>query len=188
MRTWIFEPGHTAAVFVARHMMVTKVRGCFSDIHGQIELDPEDLSKGSVEARIGVSTLHTGEEVRDEHLLSEDFLQVGEHPEMLYRGEIDKAFGCREFRVAGELTLRGVTREVPLRARFLGGWDTPYWEEGEDRGPIRRLGFEATATIDRHDFGVSWNETLDRGGVVVGDEVEITLDVEALESGVVEGI
>lgn len=188
MKTWILEPGHTAAEFVARHMMVTKVRGRFSDIHGRIELDPDDLTRGTVETRIDVTTLHTGEEARDAHLRSEDFLHVEEHPEMRYRGQVEKALGCGEFRVAGELTLRGVTREVPLHARLLGGWDTPYWEEGEDRGPIRRLGFQATASIDRQDFGVSWNGSLDRGGVVVSDEVEITLDAEALESGVVEGV
>ena len=182
MRSWIFEPGHTAAEFVARHMMVTQVRGHFTDIHGQIEFDPEDPGRGSVECRIDTTTLWTGEEARDDHLRSEDFLHAEAHPEMLYRGEVEKALGCDEFRVSGELTLRGVTREVPLEVRYLGSWDTPYWEEGEDHGPIRRLGFEATTAIDRQDFGVSWNGTLDRGGVVVSDEIRITLDVEALES------
>jgi polyisoprenoid-binding protein YceI len=77
---------------------------------------------------------------------------------------------------------------VPLEVRYLGSWDTPYWDGGEDRGPIRRVGFVATARIDRHDFGVSWNSALDRGGVVVGDTVWIGLDVEALESGVIPGL
>ncbi len=188
MKTWIFEPGHTAAEFVARHMMVTRVRGHFSDIHGRIAFDPGDPGRGSVECVIDTRTLWTGEPARDEHLKGEDFLHVERHPEMTYRGEVETALGANEFRVLGELTLRGVTREVPLDVRFLGGWDTPYWEAGEDRGPIRRLGFEATTAIDRQDFGVAWNGSLDRGGVVVSDEIGITIDVEALESGVVEGI
>ena len=188
MKRWTFEPGHTAAEFVARHMMVTRVRGLFTGIEGHIEFDPDDHTAGSVEARIPTGTLWTGEEARDAHLKHEDFLHVEEYPEMRYQGEVDRALGCNEFRVAGELTLRGVHREVPLRVRYLGGWDTSFWQDGADQGPIRRLGFEATTSIDRQEFGVSWNSSMDRGGVVVGDEIRITIDVEALESGVIEGI
>lgn len=188
MKRWILEPGHTAAEFRARHMMVTRVRGSFRDIHGHLEFDPEDPTRGSVEARIDVSTLHTGEEARDAHLLSDDFLDAENHPEILFRGDRVEPLGARDLRVTGELTIRGITRETALDVRYLGSWPTPYWQDGEDQGPIRRAGFEATARIDRHDFGVSWNDTLDHGGVVVGDEVAITLDAEALESGVVEGI
>jgi polyisoprenoid-binding protein YceI len=186
MERWIFEPGHTAAEFRARHMMVTWVRGSFTDIHGHLEWDPEDLTRGSVEARIDVSTLFTGEEARDAHLLSDDFLDAENHPEITYRGDRVEPLGAGDLRVTGELTIRGVTRETTLDVRYLGSWETPFWEDGENLGPIRRAGFEATTRIDRHDFGVSWNDTLDRGGVVVGDEVRITLDVEALEPGVIE--
>ena len=188
MKRWIFEPGHTSAAFSVRHMMVTHVRGKFTDVHGEISFDPDRPTEGSVEARIDASTLWSGEEARDAHLKSEDFLDVESHPEITYRGDRVEALGGNEFRVLGELTLRGVTREVALEARYLGGWDTPYWEGGEDRGPIRRLGFVASASIDRHDFGVSWQSPLEGGGVVVGDRVEITLDAEALEAGVVPGL
>ncbi len=188
MKTWVFEPGHTSAEFVSRHMMVTKIRGLFTGIEGHIEFDPDDLGAGSVEARILTGTLWTGEEARDAHLKSEDFIHAGEYPEMRYRGQVDAALGCNELRVSGQLTLRGVTRDVPLHVRYLGGWDTDYWVDGVNQGPIRRLGFEATTTIDRHDFGVSWNSRMERGGVVVGDDIRITIDVEALESGVIEGI
>lgn len=90
--------------------------------------------------------------------------------------------------VTGELTIRGVTRETSLDARYLGMWSTSYWDGGEDRGPVRRIGFTAKTVIDRHDFGVSWNGTLDRGGVVVGDDVWLRIDVEALEAEFLEGL
>ncbi len=85
-----------------------------------------------------------------------------------------------EFRVNGDLTIKGVTKPVVLKAQYFGQWETPFWEGGVDKGPMLRAGFYATATINRHDFGVSWNAALDRGGVVVGDEVYITLDIEAI--------
>ena len=188
MKRWILEPGHTAAAFRARHMMVTWVRGGFYDVHGHVELDPEDLSNGAVEARIAVSTLWTGEKDRDAHLLSDDFLDAENHPEITFRGDRVEVLGGTELRVTGDLTLRGVTRETALDVEYLGSWETPYWEGERDLGPIRRLGFRATTSIDRHDFGVSWQSSLDRGGVVVGNRVHITLDAEALEAGVVEGV
>jgi polyisoprenoid-binding protein YceI len=188
MTRWIFEPGHTAAWFRARHMMVTHVRGGFTGIRGEIDFDPADPSRGTVSAEIDARTLWTGETDRDAHLKSEDFLHVEAHPTIRYRGDRVEPLGCNDFRVLGELTLRGVTRDVPLEVRYLGSWETPYWDGGEDKGPIRRLGFVATAVIDRHDFGVSWNGELDRGGVVVGSTIWITLDVEALEQGIVPGL
>lgn len=188
MPRWIFEPGHSAAHFTARHMMVTPVRGGFSDIHGHVDFDPDDPTAGAVEARIPTETLWTGEEARDAHLRDDDFLGVEDHPEIMYRGDGVEPLGCNELRVHGELTLAGVTREVPLHVRYLGVWSTPYWDGGEDRGPIRRVGFTARTTLDRTDFGVDWQSPLEGGGTVVGDEVRVVLDVEALESGVIEGL
>ncbi|MDP2496656.1 MAG: YceI family protein [Candidatus Palauibacterales bacterium] len=186
MSRWIFEPGHTAAEFTSRHMMVSNVRGHIKDVHGEIEFDPDDPTAGSVEAVLDARKLWTGEAARDEHLKSEDFLHVEEYPEITFAGDRVEAVGCSEMRVTGELTIRGTTREVALDVRYLGSWATPYWEDGADRGPIQRAGFVAETVIDRHDFGVSWNDTLDGGGVVVGDEVWIRIDVEALEAGVLE--
>lgn len=188
MQRWIFEPGHTSAAFSVPHMMVTRVRGEFPGVHGRLAFDPERPAGGAVEARIDASKLWSGDAARDEHLRSDDFLDVASHPEITYRSERVETLGCHEFRVLGDLTLCGVTREVPLEARYLGCRETPYWEEGEDLGPIRRLGFTARACIDRRDFGVDWQSRLDGGGVVVGRRVEITLDVEALEAGVVPGL
>lgn len=188
MTRWIFEPGHTSAEFRARHMMVTNVRGLITGVQGWLEFDPDDPTRGSVEARLDARRLWSGEEARDAHLRAEDFLHVEEHPGITFRGHEVEPLGCHELRVTGELTIRGVTRETSLDARYLGMWSTSYWDGGEDRGPVRRIGFTAKTVIDRHDFGVSWNNTLDRGGVVVGDDVWIRIDVEALEAEFLEGL
>ena len=161
-------------------MMVTWVRGHFKNIHSTIEFDPEDPTTASVEAIIDANGLWTGEPDRDAHLKSADFLDVEHHPQIVFRSRTVHQTARYEFRADGDLTIRGVTREVSLDVQFVGTWETPYWSGNVDRGPITRAGFTARTVINRHDFGVNWNSTLDRGGVVVSDEVRITIDVEAL--------
>jgi len=180
MARWTFEPGHTAAEFCARHMMVTCVRGHFKNVRGTLDFDPDNPRTARVEATIDARNLWSGEPDRDAHLKSADFLDVGNHPTITFRGEGVELVGASEGKLRGELTIRGVTRPVTLDVRFLGQWQTPWWEDGVDKGPKTRAGFLATARINRLDFGVSWNGSLDRGGVVVSDEVEITLDAEAI--------
>jgi len=180
MAKWFFEPGHTAAAFCARHMMVTYVRGHFKNVHGTLDFDPAQPLSATLEAVIDARNLHTGEPDRDAHLRSADFLDVERFPEIRYRGKVSGRTGAQDFIVDGELTLRGVTKPLRLEAHSLGSWQTPWWEDGRDQGPKTRHGFVATATINRHDFGVSWNNALDKGGVVVGDLIELTLDVEAI--------
>jgi polyisoprenoid-binding protein YceI len=180
MAKWFFEPGHTAAMFCVRHMMVTAVRGHFKDVHGTLDFDPATPSEASVEATIDARGIWTGEPDRDAHLKSADFLDVEHHPTITFRGKGVELVGPNEGRLGGALTIRGVTRPVTLEVRALGQWETPWWEDGVDRGPKTRAGFVATTRIDRKDFGVNWNSALDRGGVVVGDEVDITLDAEAI--------
>jgi polyisoprenoid-binding protein YceI len=180
MAKWTFEPGHTAAEFCVRHMMVTNVRGAFKDVHGTLEFDPADPSKSSVEAVIDAKGIWSGDEARDGHLRNADFLDVENHPEITFKGSEIELDGGHDFTVTGDLTIRGVTQRVPLKVQFLGEWATPWWQDGEDKGPKARAGFVATTKINRQDFGVSWNGTLDRGGVVVGDTVEITIDAEAI--------
>jgi polyisoprenoid-binding protein YceI len=180
MSRWIFEPGHTAAEFRVRHMMVTWVRGHFKNVHGVLEFDPDSPTASRVEAVIDTLGIWTGEPDRDAHLKSADFLDVERFPEMTFRGTDVRLKGANEASVLGELTLRGVTRPVELHVRYLGQWQTPWWEGGVDKGPKTRAGFVATAAIDRKDFGVSWNSPLDNGGIVVGDEVSITIDAEAI--------
>ena len=121
---------------------------------------------------------------RDAHLRSADFLDVDNYPEITFQGDRLEVIGDHDYVFTGELTIRGLSRPVSLRVRYLGQWQTPWWEEDEgelvDKGPKARAGFIAEAEINRHDFGVSWNDTMDKGGVVVGDTVFITIDVEAI--------
>lgn len=180
MGRWFLEPGHTAAGFSARHMMVTTVRGHFKDVHGRLELDLEHPVGGTVEVVIDASKLWTGEPARDAHLKSADFLDVEHHPEIRFRGSVTKIESAHDWSVDGELTIRGVTRPTRLRVTWLGTWLTPWWEGDVDLGPKRRAGFVGVCRINRHDFGVSWNSALELGGVVVSDEIEITVDAEAI--------
>ena len=180
MAKWEFEPGHTAAEFCARHMMVTWIRGCFKNIEGAIEFDPADPANSSVEVEIDAASLWSGDPDRDDHLRNSDFLDVESHPKITFKGDEVQLMSNHEFKVTGDLTLRGATRKVTLDVRYLGQWDTPFWEDCVDKGPMTRAGFVAEVTINRHDFGVSWNSTMDTGGVVVGNDVLITIDVEAL--------
>jgi polyisoprenoid-binding protein YceI len=180
MAKWVLEPGHTSAEFCARHMMVTYVRGHFKNVRGTLSFDETDPASAIVEAIIDAKGLWTGEPDRDAHLRSADFLDVERHPEIRFRGGVVQRLGALDFKVKGELTIRGVTRPAVLDVHYLGRWSTPWWEGGVDKGPKIRAGFVAETTINRHDFGVSWNSPLELGGVVVGDEVRITIDAEAI--------
>jgi polyisoprenoid-binding protein YceI len=180
MARWTFEPGHTAAEFSARHMMVTHVRGHFKDVHGTLNFDPKDAAGSFVEVVIDARKIWTGEEARDAHLRSADFLDVENFSEITFRGNQTGVIGEVDYRVTGELTIRGVTRPVMLEVHYLGQWQTPWWEDGVDKGPKTRAGFVAKTTINRHDFGVSWNDHMDKGGIVVSNIVEITIDAEAI--------
>ena len=180
MATWLFEPGHTAAEFKARHMMVTDVRGHFKNVRGTLSFDEADPCSGSVEVRIDAGALWTGAPERDAHLRSADFLDVEHHPEIRFSGRGGRRVGAQDWTVDGELTIRGVTRKVQLEVHYRGTGSTPWWEDGRDKGPKIRAGFLATTRINRQDFGVSWNSRLDQGGVVVSDDVEITIDAEAI--------
>jgi polyisoprenoid-binding protein YceI len=176
---WVFEPGHTAAEFCVRHMMVTEVRGCFKNVRGTLEVDPENPRTALIDA----GGIWSGERDRDAHLRSADFLDVEHHPQITFRGGEIEVVGSHEYLLGGDLTIRGTTRRVRLDVRYLGQWQTPWWEDGVDKGPKTRAGFSATTTINRHDFGVSWNAPLARGGFVVGSIVTITIDVEAVRGG-----
>ena len=180
MAKWTFEPGHTAAEFCARHMMVTYVRGHFKDVHGSLNFDPKNPADASVEVTIDARKIWTGEPARDTHLRSADFLDAEHFPEITFRGHEVLVVGEVDYRVTGKLTIRGVTRPVELGVHYLGQWQTPWWEEGVNKGPKIRAGFVAKTSINRQDFGVSWNDTMDTGGIVVGNIVEITIDAEAI--------
>jgi polyisoprenoid-binding protein YceI len=161
-------------------MMVTYVRGHFKNVHGTLNFDPDNPKNSSVEAIIDAKGIWTGEPQRDDHLRSADFLDVANHPQITFKGNDVEILGGNDFRVTGDLTIRGVTRKAALDVHYLGQWQTPWWEDGVDKGPKTRAGFVATTTINRHDFGVSWNDMMDRGGIVVGNNLDLTIDVEAI--------
>ncbi len=180
MAKWTFEPGHTSAQFAARHMMVSWVRGAFKDVHGKLEFDPADPASSSVEVEIDVRRLWSGESDRDAHLLQSDFLDADNHPKIIFKGNEISVGGENDFKVTGDITIRGVTKTATLDVRYLGQWPTPFWADGVDKGPKMRAGFTAETNISRQDFGVSWNAQMEKGGLVVSDEVSITIDVEAI--------
>jgi polyisoprenoid-binding protein YceI len=161
-------------------MMVSWVRGLFKDIHGKLELEFDRCLEATFEGEIDAVGIWTGQPQRDEHLRSADFLDVANHPRITFTGRFTERTGGTTFNGEVELTIRGVTRTVPLDIVSLGEWRTPFWVGDENKGELHRIGFEATATIIRHDFGVSWQDELPGGGVVVSNEIELTLDVEAI--------
>jgi len=183
MARWTFEPGHTSAEFCARHMMVTYVRGHFKNVHGTLEFDPDDPRNSSVAVTIDARALWTGEPDRDAHLRSSDFLDVEKYPTITFQSDEVEVVGNHDYMLSGKLTIRGTTRRVTLNVHYLGQWQTPWWEDGVDKGPRTRAGFVATTRINRKDFGVNWNGMLDRGGLVVSDDVDLTIDAEAVLEG-----
>jgi polyisoprenoid-binding protein YceI len=180
MATWIFEPGHTEVEFRARHMMVTWVRGLFKDVHGRMELDWDRCLEATFTGEIDAAGIWTGEPARDAHLRGADFFDVESHPTISFAGRFAERTGSTTFKGEADLTIRNVTRQVTLDVSSLGEWKTPFWVGDENRGDMRRIGFEARARINRHDFGVSWQDEIPGGGVVVSNEIDLTIDVEAI--------
>jgi len=170
--TWVIDPAHTTVEFAVKHMMVTTVRGRFGQVSGTIELDEEDLTRSSAEVTIPVASIDTREEQRDAHLRSADFFDAENHPNMTFRTRSIERAGEDEYRVTGDLTIRGVTREVVLDARLEGRAKKPTGEEV--------IGLTASTSIDREDYGLKWNVALEAGGWLVGKEVRISLDVQAI--------
>jgi polyisoprenoid-binding protein YceI len=168
--TWDIDPVHSEVSFSVRHMMVSKVRGRFNQVEGQIVTGEEPLSS-SVTVTIDLRSLDTNNEQRDADLLSSNFLDVDQYPTMTYRSSGVRAEGDG-YEVEGELTLHGETRPVTLSAEVNGFGPDPFGGT--------RAGWSARAEIDRRDFGIQTNMPLDGGGVVVGDKVEITIEVEAV--------
>ncbi len=172
--TFAFDPAHTVVGAVARHMMVTKVRGRFTEVEGTITV-VEDPLQSSVEVRIKAASIDTGAQQRDEHLRSPDFLDVEKHPELTFRStRIVKADGP-DLVVAGDLTIRGITREIELPIEYSGVGTTPWGSEV--------MGFSSTIELDREDFDMTWNAALETGGVLVGKKLKIELEVEAIRQG-----
>lgn len=169
--TWTIDPTHSEVGFSVRHLMVSKVKGKFTEFSGTFVTGDDPLDS-SVEATVVLSSVDTGNADRDAHLRSADFFETDQHTLLTYRSTGIRFDGA-DFLVDGELSLRGVTREVPLKLEIHGFQpETPFGDS--------RTGFTATAEIDRRDFGVSFNLALEGGGVGLGNKIQITLEIEAI--------
>lgn len=172
--TWEVDPAHTSVQFSIRHMMVSNVRGEFTKVSGTANADDADLTKSTLEATIDTSSIDTHNAKRDEHLRSPDFLDVAKFPSMTFKAKKIAKVGDAHYTVTGDLTLHGVTKEVALDVEG----PTP---TVKDMMGAMRAGAHATATIKRSDFGIVWNKTLEAGGMALGDDVQISIDVEAVQ-------
>ncbi len=170
---WKIDPMHTAVEFSARHLMVSTVRGNFTEVSGELDYDPENPGAARLEVTVGVASVNTREPKRDEHLRSADFFDAENHPAMTYRSREVRAVGGERLVVQGDLTIRGTTRPVELDVHVNGITRSPYG--------MRVAGFEATTTINRKDFGLNWNVALETGGWMVSEEIKVTIDAEVTE-------
>jgi polyisoprenoid-binding protein YceI len=168
---WQIDSAHTAAQFSVRHMMLSNVRGHFGKTTGSARFDPKDPAKATLEASVEVASIDTREPKRDAHLKSADFFDVQKFPAITFRSKRVEAAAAGHLKLVGDLTMHGVTREVALDVEG----PTPEMKDAQGGG---RIGASATARISRKEFGMTWNRAIEAGGVVVGDEVAITIDVE----------
>ena len=169
--TYAIDKAHSEATFQVRHLL-TRVRGRFSDFAGTIEFDETDPERSSVNVTVQAASIDTSEHDRDTHLRSADFFDVETFPTLTFSGRTITRKGDQRFDVAGDLTIHGVTRPITLDVTFLGKAKDPWGNE--------RAAFEADATVNRKDFGLNWNAALETGGFLVGDEVKISLSVQAI--------
>ncbi len=172
--TWKIDPVHTAVEFKIRHLMVSWVKGVFADVDGSAQIDDADLSKASVSVKIATASVDTNNQKRDDHLRSADFFDVAKFPAMAFVSKKVVVANGQPVKIVGDLTIRDVTREVELEVEDFSATVTDPW------GNTRR-GASATTTINRSDYGLTWNKALEAGGVVVGDEVRISLEVELIK-------
>ena len=172
---WAIDPAHTLVEFSAKHMMITTVKGRFTDVKGEIHMDETHPDRSSVQAELGVASLSTGVEQRDAHLRSGDFLDAESFGAITFaskriEGAVDRP--GETFELVGDLTIRGTTREVKLEVGYDGRGRDPWGGE--------RVSFSATGKIDRRDFGLTWNTALETGGVLVGNEIKISIEAQAV--------
>ncbi|MFQ3535986.1 MAG: YceI family protein [Aggregatilineales bacterium] len=172
MATWQVDTAHSSATFAVRHMMITTVRGTFNITSGRIVFDPANPAAAAVEATLDAASVNTGVTDRDNHLRSADFFDAVNHPAIIFKSTSVKPTGENTAEITGDLTMRGTTRPVILKAEFLG--------QGKGMDGKPRAGFVASTKINREDWGLTWNVLLEAGGVLVSKEVNIELDIQAV--------
>ncbi|MFG2938973.1 YceI family protein [Streptomyces sp. NPDC048282] len=171
---YTIDPAHTTLGFVARHAMVTNVKGSFQEFEGTLHLDGTEPSKSTASLDIKMDSITTGSPDRDGHLKSADFFKIDEFPTMTFRSTSAEALGDEDYRITGDLTILGVTKPVTIDLEFNGAAKDPFGNE--------RVGFEGKAEIKRSDWGVTWNAALETGGVLVSDKIKLNFDISAIKN------
>jgi len=174
LSTWIIDPSHSAAEFKVRHMMISHVKGTFSGLSGVLKLDETDYTHSTVEVSIPAASVSTVDDNLNAHLKDADFFDVVKFPTLTFKSRSIRSTGDRDYAVTGDLTIRGVTKSVTLSVNDVS-------EPSKDPWGNQRIGLSASTKINRKDFGFVWNAPLELGGVLVGDEVAITLDVQFIK-------
>ncbi|MFC5860749.1 YceI family protein [Acidicapsa dinghuensis] len=173
--SWKIDPAHSHAEFKVKHMMISNVKGSFSGLSGTLTEHTVDASLSSIDASIDVSTVNTGDAQRDGHLKSADFFEVEKYPTMTFQSTTVEKSGDEEYSVTGNLTLHGVTKEVTFAVEGPSAPAVDPWGN-------TRIGLSATTKINRKDFGLNWNATLEAGGILVGETVQITIDAQFIKA------
>ena len=171
---YTLDPSHTRIGFVARHAMVTKVRGSFNDIEGTATVDGDNPANSSVRVTIQAASIDTRNAQRDEHLHSNDFLSMDEYPEITFVSTDIRQTGDTTFDVTGDLTIKGVTNRITVPFQFEGASQDPFGNQ--------RIGFDGSVTINRKDYGITWNAALETGGVLVSDKIVLEFEVSAIKA------
>ncbi|MEU6125146.1 YceI family protein [Streptomyces sp. NPDC047123] len=172
---YTIDPAHTTIGFVARHAMVTNVKGSFLDFSGTLHLDGTDPSASTASLDVKMQSIDTGNADRDGHLKSADFFKTDEFPEMTFRSTKAEALGGDDYRITGDLTILGTTKPLTIDLEFNGAAKDPFGNE--------RVGFEGTSEILRSEWGLTWNAALETGGVLVSDKIKLNFDISAIKAG-----
>lgn len=173
---WDIDSSHSHVGFAVKHMMISNVNGSFGKVTGKVNYDGKNLSKATLDANIDVSTVNTNEPKRDEHLKGKDFFEVEKYPAMTFKAKSIKGSAKSNFTILGDLTMHGVTKPVTLKAAPLSAViKDPFGKE--------RMAASATTVVNRKDFGMTFNKNMDNGGVMLGDDVKVTLDLELVKAG-----
>jgi polyisoprenoid-binding protein YceI len=173
--TWNLDPAHSHAEFKVKHMMISNVKGGFSGLSGTLQLDESDYTHSTVEASIPVTSIKTGDEQRDGHLKGADFFDAETYPTMTFKSVNIDSTGGADYEVTGDLTLHGVTKAVTFAVEDVSVPSKDPWGN-------QRIGLSATAKINRKDFGLTWNSALETGGLLVGEDVTISLEVQFIKA------
>lgn len=171
MAKYVVDPTHSSIGFQAKHMMISKVKGHFDRFNSELDINPEDLSGGSIQFEVEIASINTNNEDRDNHLRSADFFDAETHPTMKFVATDIKEVDDDEYKITGDLSIRGVTKPVTFDAEYNGKGTNPWG--------VEVVAFEADGKINRKDFGLNWNSALETGGVLVGDDIKIHIEIEA---------